>query len=147
MLATQFSAATGLTVTDTGVISEANPTSSEAVLAQSQTLIAMAEQLNAGNGASLRTIALMATAIALNESLDALTDEQKNVVAHFKNPAMPSVAATSDAAVKIASTREGFSDTDVFLEMLGFDKADIRRIKAQESKARGLATLNEIGIE
>lgn len=147
MLATQFSAATGLTVTDTGVISEANPTSAEAVLAQSQTLIAMAEQLNAGNGASLRTIALMATATALNEPLEALTDEQKNVVAHFKNPAMPSVAATSDAAVKIASTREGFSDTDVFLEMLGFDKADIRRIKAQESKARGLATLNEIGIE
>jgi hypothetical protein len=60
---------------------------------------------------------------------------------------MPSVAATSDAAIKIASAREGFADTDVFLEMLGFDKADIRRIKAQESKARGLATLNEIGIE
>ena len=147
MLATQFSAATGLTVTDTGVISEANPTSAEAVLAQSQTLIAMAEQLNAGNGASLRTIALMATAVANNISMDELSEEQTNIVAHFKNPAMPSVAATSDAAVKIASTREGFSDTDVFLEMLGFDKADIRRIKAQESKARGLATLNEIGIE
>ena len=147
MLATQFSAATGLTVTDTGVISEANPTSAEAVLAQSQTLIAMAEQLNAGNGASLRTIALMAIAVANNTSMDELSEEQTNIVAHFKNPAMPSVAATSDAAVKIASTREGFADTDVFLEMLGFDKADIRRIKAQESKARGLATLNEIGIE
>ena len=134
-------------MTDTGVVSEANPTSAEAVLAQSQTLIAMAEQLNAGNGASLRTIALMATAVANNTSMDELSEEQKNIVAHFKNPAMPSVAATSDAAVKIASTREGFSDTDVFLEMLGFDKADIRRIKAQESKARGLATLNEIGIE
>ena len=145
MLATQFSAATGLTVTDTGVISEANPTSADAVLAQSQTLIAMAEQLNAGNGASLRTIALMATAVANNTSMDELSEEQKNVVAHFKNPAMPSVAATSDAAVKIASTREGFSDTDVFLEMLGFDKADIRRIKAQEQRARGLnlVSINE----
>lgn len=147
MLATQFSAATGLTVTDTGVISEANPTSAEAVLAQSQTLIAMAEQLNAGNGASLRTIALMATAVANNTSMDELSEEQTNIVAHFKNPAMPSVAATSDAAVKIASTREGFADTDVFLEMLGFDKADIRRIKAQEQKSRGLATLTEIGVE
>lgn len=147
MLATQFSAATGLTVTDTGVISEANPTSAEAVLAQSQTLIAMAEQLNAGNGASLRTIALMAIAVANNTSMDELSEEQTNIVAHFKNPAMPSVAATSDAAVKIASTREGFADTDVFLEMLGFDKADIRRIKAQEQKSRGLATLTEIGVE
>ena len=142
MLATQFSAATGLTVTDTGVISEANPTSAEAVLAQSQTLIAMAEQLNAGNGASLRTIALMAIAVANNTSMDELSEEQTNIVAHFKNPAMPSVAATSDAAVKIASTREDFADTDVFLEMLGFDKADIRRIKAQEQRARGLNLVN-----
>lgn len=147
MLATQFSAATGLSVTDTGVVSEANPTSADAVLAQTQSLVAMAEQLNSGNGASLRTIALMATAIANNTTIDALSDEQKNIVAHFKNPAMPSVASTADAAIKVATSREGFADTDVFLEMLGFDKADIRRIKAQEQRSRGLAVLNEIGVE
>ena len=147
ILATQFSAATGLTVTDTGVVSEANPTSADAVMAQSQTLIATAQQLNIGNGVALRSIALMALAISNGVTLADLTEDQKAVVAHFKNPAMPSVAATSDAAIKIASAREGFADTDVFLEMLGFDKADIRRIKAQEQKSRGLATLNEIGIE
>lgn len=43
MLATQYSAATGLAVTDVGVINDANPTSSEAIIAQSQTLILMAE--------------------------------------------------------------------------------------------------------
>lgn len=144
MLATQFSAATGLTVTDTGVVSEANPTSADAVLAQSQTLIAMAEQLNAGNGASLRMIALIAIALENNTSINSLSDEQKNVVAHFKNPAMPSVASTTDAAMKIASTRQGFADTDVFLEMIGFDKADIRRIKAQEQRMRGSLVLNEV---
>jgi len=137
MLATQFSAATGLTVTDTGVVSEANPTSADAVLAQSQTLIAMAEQLNVGNGVALRTIALIATALENDTTIDDLADEQKNVVAHFKNPAMPSVASTTDAAMKIASTRQGFSETDVFLEMIGFDKADIRRIKAQEARNQG----------
>lgn len=147
ILATQFSAATGLTVTDTGVVSEANPTSADAVMAQSQTLIATAQQLNIGNGVALRNIALMALAISNGVTLADLTEDQKAVVAHFKNPAMPSVAATSDAAIKIASAREGFADTDVFLEMLGFDKADIRRIKAQEQKSRGLATLTEIGVE
>ena len=147
ILATQFSAATGLTVTDTGVVSEANPTSADAVMAQSQTLIATAQQLNIGNGVALRSIALMALAISNGVTLADLTEDQKAVVAHFKNPAMPSVAATSDAAIKIASAREGFADTDVFLEMLGFDKADIRRIKAQEQKSRGLATLTEIGVE
>ena len=144
ILATQFSAATGLTVTDTGVVNDANPTSSDAILAQSQTLVCMAEQLNAGNGDSLRTIGLMALAIANNTTLDELTDTQKAIVAHFKNPAMPSVAVTADAAIKIASARPEFAETDTFLEMIGFDQADIRRIKAQEQRARGMTVLEEL---
>lgn len=144
ILSTQFSAATGLTVTDVGVVNDANPTSSEAILAQSQTLIGMAEQLNLGNGDSLRTIALMALAIVNNVSIAELSEEQLDIVAHFKNPAMPSVAVTADAAIKIASAREGFANTDTFLEMIGFDKADIRRIRAQESKSRGLAVAEEV---
>ena len=144
MLATQFSAATGLTVSDTGVVNDANPTSSEAIMAQSQTLIGMAEQLNTGNGYALRTIGLMALAIAKNVSFDGLTDEEKAIMAHFKNPAMPSVSSTADAALKIASARQGFALTDTFLEMIGFDQADIRRIKNQEVRARGLAVLEEI---
>ena len=147
LLATQFSAATGLTVSDTGVVNDANPTSSDAILAQSQTLVGMAEQLNAGNGDSLRTIALMALAITGKTTLDGLTDEQKAIVAHFKNPAMPSVAVTADAAIKIASARPGFAQTDVFAEMIGFSKADIRRIKEQEQRARGLAVLQELDVE
>ena len=147
MLATQFSAATGLTVTDTGVVNDANPTSSDAILAQSQTLVSMAEQLNQSNGDALRTIGMMALAIKNNVSLDGLTDSQKNIVAHFKNPAMPSVAVTADAAIKIASARQGFAQTDTFLEMIGFGPADIRRIRAQEQLARGLDVLGEIEVE
>lgn len=147
ILATQFSAATGLTVADTGVVNDANPTSSDAILAQSQTLVCMAEQLNAGNGDALRDIALMALAITNGTNLDGLTDEQKEVIAHFKNPAMPSVAVTADAAIKIASARAEFAETDTFLEMIGFDQADIRRIKAQEERARGMALVDEIANE
>lgn len=144
VLATQFSAATGLTVSDTGVVNDANPTSSDAILAQSQTLVAMAEQLNAGNAGSLKTIALMALAIADNTTIEALPDEQKQIIAHFKNPAMPSVAVTADAAIKIGSARQTFAQTDTFLEMIGFSQADIRRIKAQEQRARGIEVLNSL---
>lgn len=147
LLATQYSAATGLSVTDTGVVNDANPTSSDAILAQSQTLIAMAEQLNIGNGAALRNIAMMALAIKNNVRLEDLTLEQMDIVAHFKNPAMPSVAVTTDAAIKIASAREGFAETDTFLEMIGFDQAQIRRIKAQEAQSRGLNVLGELDVE
>ena len=144
MLATQFSAATGLTVSDVGVVNDANPTSSDAILAQSQTLVVMAEQLNAGNGDALRTIGLMALAIKHKKTIEELSDSQKNIVAHFKNPAMPSVAVTADAAIKIASTRAEFAATDTFLEMIGFDQADIRRIKAQEQRVRGQLVLSEV---
>ena len=147
VLATQFSAATGLPVTDTGVVNDANPTSSDAIIAQTKTLVGMAEELNNGNGDSLRMIAMMALAIAQNKKLEELTDDEKAIVAHFKNPAMPSVASTTDAAMKIASVRQGFADTDVFLEMVGFDQADIRRIRNQETRVRGLSLISELNNE
>lgn len=146
ILSMQFSSATSLTVSDTGVVNDANPTSSDAILAQSMALVNMAEQLNIGNGDALRIIALMALAISANTTVEKLPEEQLGVVAHFKNPAMPSVAVTADAAIKIAAARPSFAQTDVFAEMLGFSKADIRRIKAQEQRYRGLAVAEELGL-
>jgi hypothetical protein len=106
----------------------------------------MAEQLNVGNGDALRNIALMAQAIKARIPLDDLGDEQRDVMAHFKNPAMPSIAATTDAAIKIATSRPAFAETDTFLEMIGFNKADIRKIKAEESRSRGTLVLEEIAV-
>lgn len=143
MLATQFSAATGLSVTDTGVVNDANPTSSDAIIAQTQTLILMAEQLNRSNGDALRKIGNMALAIEYGMTPAELPEDAGGIVAHFKNPAMPSVASTTDAAIKIATARSGFASTDIFLEMIGFDQADIRRIKAQEQRSRGEQILIE----
>lgn len=147
ILSTQFSAATGLPVTDTGIVNDANPTSSDAILAQSKTLIRMAETLNTGNGDALRVIAQMALAIKNNKSLNELSPEQLDIIAHFKNPAMPSIAVTADAAIKIAGARQGFAQTDTFLSMVGFDQAEIRRIKAQEQRARGLSLFEELSNE
>ena len=147
ILSTQFSAATGLTVTDTGVVNDANPTSSDAILAQSQTLVSLAEQLNIGNGDGMYQIAQMALAIERGTTPDVLPEEDRGIVAHFKNPAMPSVAVTADAAIKIAAARSEFASTDTFLEMIGFDQADIRRIKAQEQRVRGQEMLNSLEFE
>ena len=144
MTATQFAAATGLTVMDVGIVNDANPTSSDAILAQSQTLVLLAQQLNTGNGDALRSIIRMAQAVARNVPLSELTNAERDVVAHFKNPAMPSVAVTADAAIKIASARPEFAATDTFLEMIGFDQADIRRIGAQERRVRGQQVLMEV---
>ena len=124
-----------------------NPTSAGAVIAQSQTLISLAGQLNTGNGDGLYQIAQMAQAIELGTTPDALPDECRGVMAHFRNPAMPTVAETTDAATKIAAVRPEFASTDTFLEMVGFDQADIRRIKAQEQRVRGQQLLNSLAEE
>lgn len=144
VLATQFSAVTGLSVMDTGVVNDANPTSSDAIEAQTKSLAELAERLNESNAASLKTIAMMAVAIARNLSLDELPPEVTEVIPRFKNPATPSMAAMADAAIKIATARPEFAKTDVFLEMLNFDAATIRRIKGQELRQRGLGVLREL---
>ena len=141
MLSTQFAAASSLSVTDTGVVNDANPTSADALAAQNDKLIRRAEDLNSFNADELRDVALMALVIKRNQSLSQLSDDDKNVMAHFLPPSMPSLAATADAATKIASVSEGFAETDVFWEMQGFDKPTIARIQSQMRRNRGAFSL------
>ena len=135
----------GVSSVDNGISQEVSVRTG--AVAQSQTLVLLAQQLNTGNGDALRTIAQMAQAILRNVPPGALTEEERNVMPHFKNPAMPSVAVTADAAIKIATAREEFASTDTFLEMIGFDQADIRRIRAQEQRVRGQQVLMEMEDE
>lgn len=144
MLSTQFAAASCLSVTDTGVVNDANPTSADALAAQNDKLIRRAEDLNAFNADELRDVALMALAIKRNISLDELGDADRDIMARFMPPSMPSLAATADAATKIAASAEGFSSTDVFWEMQGFDKPTIQRIQAQLRRNRGAAIVDSL---
>ena len=144
MLSTQFAASTSLSVTDTGVINDANPTSADALAAQNDKLIRRAEDLNSFNADELRDVALMALCVKRNISLSELSEDDKNVMAHFLPPSMPSLAATADAATKIAAVAEGFANTDVFWEMQGFDKPTIARIMAQQRRNMGAGILDRV---
>ena len=142
MLSTQYAAATSLSVTDAGVVNDANPTSSDAITAQNDKLVRRAEDLNAFNGDELRDIALMALAISRNQSLDQLSDDDRDVMAHFLPPSMPNQAAMGDWAVKNGTVDPGFVGTDVYYEMQGFDKPTIARIQAQKRRNRGLDAMS-----
>lgn len=144
MLSTQYAAATSLSVTDAGVVNDANPTSSDAIIAQNDKLIRRAEDLNAFNGEDLRDVALMALAIKRNQSLSQLSDEDKDIMAHFLPPAMPNQAAMGDWAVKVASGDPDFAGTDVYYEMQGFDKPTIARIQAQKKANAAAAASNAV---
>ena len=145
MLSTQYAAATSLSVTDAGVVNDANPTSSDAINAQNDKLVRRAEDLNALNGDELRETALMALAVKRNRSLSQLQDEDRAVMAHFLPPSMPNMAAMGDWAVKLGQADPEFAGTDVYYELQGFDKPTVARIQAQKRRNRGLAVLDALG--
>lgn len=132
--ATLFSGSTGVPLNSLGIVQD-NPSSAEAIAAAREDICIAAEDLNESSRESLRNVALMAMAVSNNTSIDGLTDDQKSVMAHFRDPAMPSIVSQADAAVKVASADSGFAGTDVFYEMLGFDSATIARIKSDKKKS------------
>lgn len=144
MLSTQYAAAACLSVTDAGVVNDANPTSADALAAQNDKLIRRAEDLNAFNADELRDVALMALAIKRNQSLNQLSDDDKNVMAHFLPPSMPNMAAMGDWAVKIATADPAFAGTDVFYEMQTIDKPTIARIQAQKRANAAAQAQNDV---
>ena len=144
MLSTQFAAATSLSVTDAGVVNDANPTSSDAITAQNDKLIRRAEDLNSFNAEELRDVALMALCVKRNRSLSQLSDDDKNVMAHFLPPSMPNQAAMGDWAVKMAQGDPSFAGTDLYYELQGFDKPTIARIQAQKRRNMGAGVLDRV---
>lgn len=135
-----FAGATGVPLNSLGIIQD-NPSSAEAIEAARADLIDVAEDLNADNAESLRQVALMAMAVAANKPVAALEEAQLGVMARFKDPRMASLAASADAASKIAAADAGFAGTDVFYEMQGLDAATIARIQAQKRRQQGMNLL------
>lgn len=127
-LAAQFAGATCVPLSELGVIHD-NPTSAEAIYAAKESLVVEVDtSLNAGNAESLRNIALMALAIEGNVPMDRLTAEQRDFTVKFKNPAMPSIVSQADAMTKVAATAQWIAETEVFLEEVGFDEGQRRRL-------------------
>ena len=141
--ATEFSGMTGVPLNSLGIVQD-NPSSAEAIQAAREDICNVAESLNESNRASLRNVALMAMAVESNSTIDALTEEQQSVMAHFKPTMTRSISETADAGLKIAQADEGFADTDVFYEMQGFDQATIERIGSGKRRAQASATALQV---
>lgn len=131
--AMMFSGETGVPVGSLGIVQD-NPSSAEAIQAAREDICLAATDLIEGNSTSLRNVALMAMAVEGSCRIDDLSDEQRSVMAHFKNPSLPSIVSQADAALKIAQADAGFGGTEVFYEMMGFDRADIARVKAEKQR-------------
>ena len=136
--AARFAGSTGVPITSLGVIHD-NPASYEAIKAGSEDLVVETQFLNMTNSRSLRNIALMAQAITKNTTIERLSEEERDVAAHFKNPSMPSISSQADAMVKLVSIVPELAESDVTLEEFGFDQSTIRRIDSDVRKAKSRA--------
>ena len=84
----------------------------------------------------MRNVALMAMAVDGNTTLDGLTADQLTVMPNFKNPMMPSLAATADAMTKVAGVLEGFAQTREFLSNMASRPPRWRAFEASCAAAR-----------
>ena len=138
-----FSGATGVPLNSLGIVQD-NPSSAEAIAAQREDVCVAAEDCIETNRAAMRDVALMAMAVAGNTTIDGLTDEQRGVIPHFRNPMRPNLASTADAMTKIASVVPEFSLTREFWAGQGFDVAEVDSILSQVNASRNSAALMNI---
>lgn len=126
--AQQFSSATGVPTASLGLVQD-SAVSADGIQERKRTLTDEAQSLIDGQlKPALREIALLLMMVSNNvASVDGLTDEQRSVMPRFRSPAMPSISAATDAAMKIASVNPAFAQTRSFFEMIGFDEAATTR--------------------
>ena len=141
--AQMFSAETGVPLNSLGIVQD-NPSSAEAIQASREDICMVVEDLNDANGQSLRTVALMAMAVAGDTTLDGLSEQQRSVSARFKKPLAPTVSAQADAMSKLAAVDPAFAGTRVYYEGLGFDEPTVRRIMSDRRRAQNARTLSDI---
>lgn len=143
-LAAQFAGATCVPVSELGVVHD-NPSSAEAIYAAKEALVVEVDAtLNAANAESLRSVAQMALAVEGNVPLDGLSDAERDFSAKFRNPAMPSLVSQADAMAKVAGAAPWVAETEVFLEEVGFDEGQRRRLMDGKTRSESRAALNAI---
>lgn len=135
-LAMRFAGATGVPVSSLGVVQE-NPSSAQAIFAAKDDLVTTAQSLNRTNRIALANVARMAFALREGITLGELPREALTMQVRFRNPAMPSVVSQSDAMVKQISVMPWLGETEVALEELGYDEAQITRLLDAKRRLEG----------
>lgn len=123
----QLCGATGIPMAN--LVDTGHYTSADAMSAAGKNLVIAARDDITADSRTLRKIALLVMAISENKTVDELTDEQKTVTAHFLAPDMPSRSQLADATIKNIQALPWLAETDLALENLGYEQADIMRVR------------------
>lgn len=142
-LAAQFAGETDLPLSSLGVVSD-NPSSAEAIYAAKEDLVIDAQNLNRSNAQALRNVALMALAVAHGTDWATERDAGHGVEPMFRDEARPSVVSMSDAILKQVQAIPWLADTDVALEMLGYNEEQRQRMQSDKKRAQADAAISSL---
>ena len=119
-----------------------NPSSADAIFVAKETLITTTRDANAmwGHGA----VQAMRLAVRLRDGLDAVPDEMRSLSAQFTDPAIVSPSARADAFSKLATSIEGFGQSEVGMEYAGLTREQIVRFQADRRRLTAGARLQSL---
>ena len=117
-------------------------TSSDALRASTDDLIMAAESMNSRNRKAIRTVAVMAVAMASGDRYSDANARLADLSVRMVDPSMPSLAARADSMVKKASAIPWLAETTVALEDLGYDKETIGLLQGERDAAETRQAVN-----
>jgi hypothetical protein len=123
-----------------------NPASADAIRSAESMLIKKAERRIRRFGAAHREAMRLALWVRHGEP----PDKARRIETVWRNPATPTIAAQTDAAVKMVQAGLLPADSDVALEMAGLSEDQRQRVAAERRRAQGrqiLDRLTELGDE
>lgn len=140
MIATQFSGATGVPVSNLGIVTD-NPPSAEALYADDRRLVNTARAQNRILGSSLKRVAQRV--VRLRDG-GPMTDELRAIDTSWANPAFTSPATSADALVKLSAVFPWLAESEVALEFAGFSHAEITRLLSDKRRSQAGSVLNQV---
>lgn len=137
-----FAGETSIPISSLGISTDANPASAEAYHASREDLISEAEGTTDEWTPAWRRTAIRA--LQMFHGWDEVPDEVRKLRPKWRSPSTPSRAAAADAAAKTLDKFPWLAETELGLELYGFDQSFIDRAMAEKRRSGGSAALRAL---
>ncbi|GGU62851.1 phage portal protein [Streptomyces lavendofoliae] len=117
-----------------------NPASADAIRSTEAKLVKKSERRIRRFGATWQQAMRLALWVRDGEP----PDKARRIETVWRNPATPTIAAQTDAAVKLVQAKILPADSDVVLEMAGLTEGQRQRVRADRRRAAGVALLDRL---
>ena len=139
-----FAGETSIPIASLGISTEANPASAEAYYASREDLISEAEGTTDGWTPAWRRTAIRGLQMLNGWADDQIPSEVLKIQPKWRSPSTPSRAAAADAAAKTIAIFPWLAESELGLELFGFDQSFRDRAMAEKRRIGGSAALRAL---